>query len=358
MVASENISQLFDYAASQWGLITSAQALRIGVSRTQLNRMVTDGRLEPVSYGVYRAAMGDETSNATVKAAWLSLYPKLFAHERLNGSLDAVVTGRTAACVYGYGNLYESPYCFIVRKEKRSTRKDIELVHVPIDKRDVSRSFEIPLATPERAIADLVRLHEDPSLVDGVMADAAREGHIFDKERLSELLSPLAKNNGYPAKDGDSFASELIDRNATGIIAASLANRMAKAITASRGWEETVQQLARQVGKLAINPAPGEASANTIPHTAVRQIAESLPKDALAAAARMESVLQDQSFRNAVEYANRLNSPTIKQVSDAINSLRPFFEASELFSQLVKPFSGIPDQIIGNKPSSKKWEER
>lgn len=211
MAMSRNIASLFEHTASQWGLITSAQALRIGVSRTQLNRMASDGRLELVSYGVYRATMGDETSHAAIKAAWLSLYPKRFAYERLHDSPnDAVVTGRTAVCMYGYGDLYESPYCFIVQKGKRSARKDIELVHAPINERDVTREFGLPVATPERAIADLVRLREDPSLIDDVMEDATREGYIFDKERLSELLSPLAKENGYPAGDGESFASGLI----------------------------------------------------------------------------------------------------------------------------------------------------
>ena len=315
MVMSTNIASLFEHAASQWGLITSAQALRIGVSRTQLNRMASDGRLELVSYGVYRATMGDETSHAAIKAAWLSLYPKRFAYERLHDSPnDAVVTGRTAVCMYGYGDLYESPYCFIVQKGKRSTRKDIELIHAPIDEQDVSREFGIPVATPERAVADLVRLHEDPSLIDDVMADAAREGHIFDKERLSELLSPLAKDNGYEAKDGDSFASELIDRNATGIVTESLADKMARAIAASRHLERVRQALA-------------------------------------------EATLQGHATKSIREYAGCLDLSAICQASTTLNSLQPFFKTTELLSQLVQPCAENLHRAIDGKQSGKQEKE-
>lgn len=314
MAMSTNIASLFEHAASQWGLITSAQALRIGVSRTQLNRMASDGRLELVSYGVYRATMGDETSNAAIKAAWLSLYPKRFAYERLHDSPnDAVVTGRTAVCMYGYGDLYESPYCFIVQKGKRSTRKDIELVHAPIDERDVSRKFGIPVATPERAVTDLVRLHEDPSLIDDVMADAAREGHISDKERLSELLSPLAKENGYEVKDGDSFASELIDRNATGIVTESLADKMARAIAASRHLERVRQALA-------------------------------------------EALFQDHETYSNRKCSGSLDLSAIGQAAEALNTLRPFFEASERLSRLARFSCKSPYRTVDDKPPGGKRE--
>lgn len=232
-----NIQNVYDFAAGQWGLFTSAQAIDIGISRTQLNRMSADGRLEPICYGVYRVAVSEETTHAGAKAAWLSLYPKKTAYERL-GTLphDAVATGRTAAWMHGYGDFHASPYCFVVAREKRSARIDLELLHDVVEERDVTLSFGIPTATVERAVADLVRLHEDPSLVDDFMSDAAASGHLFDEERLSELLSPLSKANGFAS--GGEFARHLIEKNAAHIATARAISDFANAIMTSHAFDQ------------------------------------------------------------------------------------------------------------------------
>lgn len=43
-------------AASQRGLVTSAQALAAGVGRMELSRLAANGHLERVGRGVYRAS--------------------------------------------------------------------------------------------------------------------------------------------------------------------------------------------------------------------------------------------------------------------------------------------------------------
>lgn len=205
-----NISALYELAAGQWGMFTSAQALRVGTSRNQLSRMVADGRLEPMVYGVYRVTAGESSPHAMVRAAWLSIYPGLTAYERLSSHpFDAVVTGNTAACVYGFGDFYESPYCLAVVARKRTTRSDLLLLSSPVEERDVSREFDVPVATIERVVADLVRFRVDPSLLGGFLTDAAYAGRSFDGRRLAELLEPLARANGF--EDGAAFASELIE---------------------------------------------------------------------------------------------------------------------------------------------------
>ena len=65
---------------------------------------------------------------------------------------------------------------------------------------------------------DLVALHEDPELIDKFIQDASRSiGHQFDLERLSELLAPLAKRNGFGKMDGKAFAADLLRRNSAAI---------------------------------------------------------------------------------------------------------------------------------------------
>ena len=54
MKTSENISVLTELASSQWGMFTTAQAASKDISRVQLGRMSSDGRIEPMARGTYR----------------------------------------------------------------------------------------------------------------------------------------------------------------------------------------------------------------------------------------------------------------------------------------------------------------
>ena len=224
-----NIDALLDLSAGQWGMITSAQALRMGISRNQLSRMVSDGRLEPMVYGVYCMAAGSQTEHAMVKAAWLSIDPSRTAYERMSAdSAATVVTGNTAANIYGYGDFYESPFCFAVATGRRTTRDDLLLLRTPIEGRDVSPEFDVPVATPERVVADLIRMRVDPSMVGGFLEGAAFEGRLFDRGCLSRLLSPLASTHDFP--DGEAFADYLLERYAVPAAVYGSTGRLADAI--------------------------------------------------------------------------------------------------------------------------------
>lgn len=207
----ENIENVFELAASQWGLFTTAQALAAGASRTQLSRLAARGRIERTSYGTWRLADGEETPHASVKAAWLSLYPKQTAYDRLRARpRDAVIAGRTAACMHGDAGFYESPFSFDIASPKRTARDDIALRPWPVDEHDVVIIEGLPVTSVERTVADLVREREDPSLVGGFVAGVCSRGHVVDEPRLAELLTPLAARNGYPKGDGTAFARKLV----------------------------------------------------------------------------------------------------------------------------------------------------
>ena len=206
----DDIQRVFELAASQWGLFTTAQAISEGASRTQLSRMAARGRVEPASYGVYRMADGEETTHASIKAAWLSLHPKLTALERLRSRpRDAVVAGRTAACMHGDTGFYEAPFAFDVPAPKRTAREDVELRPWSVDESDVVIIDGLPVTSVERTAADLIRDREDPSLVGSFVAGACSRGHVLDEGKLAELLSPLAARNGFAKGDGGAFARKL-----------------------------------------------------------------------------------------------------------------------------------------------------
>ena len=55
-MADSTLVRLGSIAARRWGLVTTAQAQKAGVSRKQLSRMASAGVVERVAQGVYRMA--------------------------------------------------------------------------------------------------------------------------------------------------------------------------------------------------------------------------------------------------------------------------------------------------------------
>lgn len=219
MVKQSDISELEQLAASQWGMFTTAQAQALGFRRNQISRMVDSMRAEPMCYGVYRFVAGSEPAHADLKAAWLSAFPKETAAERLaKKPFDAVVAAETAAAALGAGDFHLSPYTFITATRKQTTRKDMRFLGCSLDEADVVMVDGLPTTSFERTVFDLLRIDEDPSLVDGFMRDAARNrAHAFDFERLSELLGPIASRHGFP-EGGAALAADLVLRNVSDVL--------------------------------------------------------------------------------------------------------------------------------------------
>ncbi len=208
--------KLENLAGSQWGMFTAAQACDLGVSRNQIAHQVDAHRIEPICYGVYRYCVDKQTSNPNIKAAWLSIFPKKKAEDRLRQQpYDAVVAGKTAANMLGIQDFSASPYTFAVRQRKQSVRDDLSFLSREVDEHDVVIIDGLPVTSFERTIYDLVRSREDSQLVDKFIKDvSSKTDHLFDQKRLSELLVPLAARNGFKKLDGDSFAADLLSRNA------------------------------------------------------------------------------------------------------------------------------------------------
>lgn len=219
MVKQSDISELEQLAASQWGMFTAAQAQAIGLRRNQVSRMVDAMHVEPMCYGVYRFVAGSEPAHVGLKAAWLSAFPKKTAAERLAiKPFDAVVAAGTAAAALGAGDFHLSPYTFIAASRKQTVRDDMRFLTCSLDESDIVMVDGLPATSFERTVFDLLRLDEDPSLVDGFMRDAARRcAHMFDFERLAELLGPIASRYGFP-EGGESFAADLILRNVSDVL--------------------------------------------------------------------------------------------------------------------------------------------
>lgn len=215
MKKSENIANLELLAASQWGMFTTAQAQELGVRRNQVSRLTSANRTEMMCYGVYRFVAGAEAEQSDIKAAWLSVFPQKAAHDRLKERpFDAVIAGRSAACALGAGVFRTTPYTFLLSRRRQTSREDVKYFFADLDEQDVILVDGIPTTSFERTVYDLIRLAEDPSLIDDFMRDAAtRAGHTFDRDRLGALLAPLAESAGFGRGNGIDYADDLIARN-------------------------------------------------------------------------------------------------------------------------------------------------
>ena len=96
--------------ASQWGMVTTAQAASLGVSRLALARAAEAGHLIRLTQGVYREAGAPADEFEDLRAGWLATDPTRTAEDRLSeGSAGVVVSGVSAAWLHKMGICFRSP---------------------------------------------------------------------------------------------------------------------------------------------------------------------------------------------------------------------------------------------------------
>ncbi|MBH0129984.1 type IV toxin-antitoxin system AbiEi family antitoxin domain-containing protein [Salinibacterium sp. NK8237] len=198
-------------SSGQWGMVTTAQARSIHVSRVQMARLTDDGHLERLAHGVYRDAGSPPHEFDDIRAAWLSLEPNRLAEDRIRDGVDGiVVSGNTAAALHGIGDFLPTPYVFTSSGRRQSQRPDIRFKQKNLAIDDVTLVVGIPTTGVERTIADLVRDKEDLSLVGDVVGDALRS-RTLQLDYLVALLGPLSARNGFAKDDGLGFLRKLLE---------------------------------------------------------------------------------------------------------------------------------------------------
>lgn len=191
------VSDLDALSSRQWGLVTAAQALRCGVSRMQLSRLVAAGHLERLVVGVYRDSGTPSFPLQEICAAWLASDPARTAEERLSdGAAGVVVGGATAAYVHGIGDLQPEPVELHSPVRRQTERTGLRYRRRVLKDRDVTLAGGLPTTSVERTVADLIADRYDLSLVIDALRDAARAGSL-DLERLETLLDSSAGRLGH-----------------------------------------------------------------------------------------------------------------------------------------------------------------
>lgn len=200
MSRGSSLAKISPVASEQWGMITAGQARRLGVSRQDLNRLVTDGTLAIASQAsrVYRLAGAPEDPDLDpLRAAWLQLGNAKSWTERI-ASPDVVVSHRSAAHLRGLGDLIPREHEFLATTRLRPRRDDIKL---RVRREIAPDSWEVwgglPVHTVARIIDDLLSDHEDESSVAQVVRDALALG-LLRTSALQGIIRPYTRAYGHP----------------------------------------------------------------------------------------------------------------------------------------------------------------
>ncbi|CAB4717287.1 MAG: hypothetical protein F2668_09155 [Actinobacteria bacterium] len=200
---------LDELSASQWGMLTTAQAAAHGVPRLDLSRLSQAGHLERLAYGVYRNAGAPSEEFKSLRAEWLAADPSHTAEQRLlDVTGGVVVMGQSATSLHGVGDLAADRHEFSTPVRRQTQRTAVSYRWRQLDRGDVTIARGLPVTTIERTIADLVQDRTDLSLVAGVLQDAAQRRRL-NTDRLTELLAPFAPRNNLRKDDGAALLNRL-----------------------------------------------------------------------------------------------------------------------------------------------------
>lgn len=208
MPTGRTAERLAVVAQDQWGLITRRQAARSGVPPATVARLTAEaGTLERVATGVFLLSGAPRPAHLDLRAAWLQLAPDVFVWERT--ASQGLVSHRSAAALYGLGELPADVHEFVLPTRRQTRRGDVRL-HIRAVEDDWVTLDGLPVTRPSRIAADLLGGREDPESVARIVVDATR--HVYDYPgRFAEALAPLAHRYGLPRGDGFAFLGWLYE---------------------------------------------------------------------------------------------------------------------------------------------------
>jgi hypothetical protein len=193
------VARLAVIAEDQWGLLTRQQAQATGIARATLERLVANSLLERVDHGVYRLAGAPIPDHMELRAAWLRLAPDVPRWQR---TLEqGVVSHRSAASMYGVGDLPADRHEFTVPKRRQSRRLDVRFHVRPRGPGQWIELRGLPVTRPSRIASDLLLDNEDPEAVAHIIAASMRDVYDYPGS-FAEALTPHAARFGLRRGDG------------------------------------------------------------------------------------------------------------------------------------------------------------
>ncbi|MGS2664592.1 type IV toxin-antitoxin system AbiEi family antitoxin domain-containing protein [Corynebacterium glucuronolyticum] len=200
------LENLETIASDQWGIVTTAQAQREGITRVQINRLVQKGVLYKSSHGVYYLPSASMGALSDIQASWISLDPKHFLSERWEDGPKIVVSHESAAAIHHIGNLIPQADTFSAIIRKQTSRSGIKILsNQKIDSEDIVNVDGLPVTSVKRTVVDLAAQRIEREYLSMIVADA------LEKEDVG-YLSLASRLNKYCTHYGATSGRELVDK--------------------------------------------------------------------------------------------------------------------------------------------------
>lgn len=171
-------------ASTQYGLITAAQGLKIGLSRHALHRLVAKGVLTREAPGVYRFAGAPRSWPGRALAAVLAAGP------------GAVVSHRSAAYLWGLeGFAPPGRIDITVPRHRRPAPRRGVVIHESrdLDLADRRRRWNVPVTGPARTFLDVAATADDELTVLRALDEIRRLRHATWTDLWSSLFRHARK---------------------------------------------------------------------------------------------------------------------------------------------------------------------
>ena len=204
-----SIATVSAIAEAQLGLITRRQAELAGVAPATLARQVAEGVLfRRIAHGVYLVAGAPEPEHLELRAAWLQLAPETPAWERTPA--QGVVSHRSAAAIYGLGDLPADRHQFTLPERKQTGRNDVRIHRGSLEPGTWRETRGLLVTTPARTAGDLLADYEDPESVGCIVRDILDNARATPAE-LATAIARSAARFGFGSGDGATLLRRLLE---------------------------------------------------------------------------------------------------------------------------------------------------
>ena len=209
MAHATTIASIAGVAEAQLGLVTRRQAELAGVAPATFARQAAAGKiLRRVAHGVYLVAGAPVPDNLALRAAWLRLAPETPAWKRLPS--QGVVSHRSAAALYGLGELPADLHEFTLPERRQADRAEVRIHRGSLALSEWQRRDGLLVTTPARTAADLLADYEDPEAVGRIAGEILRRA-LDSPDALAAAISPSAARFGLRSRDGVALLRRLLE---------------------------------------------------------------------------------------------------------------------------------------------------
>ena len=197
MRQNEVLEVLESVASDQWGIITTAQAQREGITRLQLSRLADKGVLARSRHGIYLLPSAQHGALTNLRTAWVSLGAREFPDERWESEDKILVSHESAALIHQVGDLIPRRITFSSTTRKQTSQEDIYIYsNREINSKDIRNVDGLPVTSVELTVSDLAEKKIEFNYLATMVVDALRKENVRMKD-LATKLNDAAESYGF-----------------------------------------------------------------------------------------------------------------------------------------------------------------